>query len=448
MSLRDKDGYWETKCGWIPIDWQVKHIGEMTDVSAGGTPATNNPDYWNPAEVPWMSSGEVHQRRIRSTEKKISILGLQNSSAKVFPEKSVVMALAGQGKTRGCVAVLESEVATNQSLAAIYPSNQFEADFLFHNLDWRYMELRSLSSGEGGRGGLNLSIIKSIPVGMPPLREQQKIAKILTSVDEKLDVIARQIEAIEQLKQGLMQTLFSRGVGTQDANGRWEPHKKFKDSEFGKVPVDWVSTTLGSVCNGALQTGPFGSQLHADEYQDEGIPVLMPKDLIDCRAALSTAARISPARAKELAKHKLIAGDLLFSRRGDVARFALIDEQSAGALCGTGCLKARPSSMHSSAYIAHLLQLEAVRTWLEQNAVGQTMPNMNTATLSSLPLVMPASRREQEEIADILNSVDAKIGALLTKQLLNQALKRGLMQKLLTGEWRVKVDEAVPAVNG
>lgn len=280
----------------------------------------------------------------------------------------------------------------------------------------------------------------------PPFPEQKKIAAILTTVDDKLDVITRQIEAILTLKQGLMQTLFSRGVGTQDSNGHWVPHTKFKNSELGEIPATWVLTTLGSVCDGALQTGPFGSQLHADEYQDEGVPVLMPKDLERCRAKLATAARISPARADELSRHKLLVGDLLFSRRGDVARFALIDEDSEGALCGTGCLKARPSAAHSSAFLAQLLQLDVVRAWLEQNAVGQTMPNMNTGILSSLPLVVPVDRREQDEIANILDSVDSKLQVLALKQSHFASLKRGLMQKLLTGEWRVKVDDTPAAV--
>ena len=209
---------------------------------------------------------------------------------------------------------------------------------------------------------------------------------------------------------------------------------------MGEIPATWVLTTLGSVCDGALQTGPFGSQLHANEYQDDGVPVLMPKDLVKCRATLATAARISPARAEELSKHKLFVGDLLFSRRGDVARFALIDKESAGALCGTGCLKARPSAAHSPAFIAHLLQLDVVRAWLEQNAVGQTMPNMNTGILSSLPLVVPVGRQEQDEIARLLDSVDSKLQVLAAKQSHHQTLKRGLMQKLLTGEWRVNLD--------
>lgn len=317
------------------------------------------------------------------------------------------------------------------------PRSEFDWSWLYYVIS--SFDLKKLNEASGVPS-LSRASLEALDLATPPYREQQKIAAILTAVDDKLNIIARKIEATQTLKQGLMQTLFSRGVGAQDANGHWVPHSEFKDSELGEIPDTWVLTTLGSVCDGALQTGPFGSQLHADEYQDDGVPVLMPKDLMNCRATLTTAARISPARAEELSKHKLFVGDLLFSRRGDVARFALIDMDSAGALCGTGCLKARPSSAHNSAFLAHLLQLDVVRAWLEQNAVGQTMPNMNTSILSSLPLVVPAGRQEQDEIARVLDSVDSKLQVLAAKQSHHQNLKRGLMQKLLTGEWRVSLD--------
>ena len=161
------------------------------------------------------------------------------------------------------------------------------------------------------------------------------------------------------------------------------------------LPDGWKLTTLGKVCEGKLQTGPFGSQLHAYEYQETGVPVLMPKDIINCRADISNAAKISTQRADDLRKHRLLAGDLLFSRRGDVARFALIDEKTEGSICGTGCLKARPSKNHSPIFLSYILQKNTVKTWLEQNAVGQTMPNMNTAILTELPLISASSRKRK-----------------------------------------------------
>ena len=203
------------------------------------------------------------------------------------------------------------------------------------------------------------------------------------------------------------------------------------------VPKGWKLTSLGEICNGNLQTGPFGSQLHAHEYVPVGIPVLMPKDLIGCRAKLADAAKINQKKAQELKKHFLKTGDLLFSRRGDVARFALIDEESEGSICGTGCLKARPSDKHSSAFLAYFLQKDSIRKWLEQNAVGQTMPNMNTEILNELPLMAASSKQEEDRIAQILSTWDNAIS--VTEKLLtnSQLQKKALIQQLLTGKKRL-----------
>ncbi|HDY84267.1 hypothetical protein LCGC14_0896750 [marine sediment metagenome] len=202
------------------------------------------------------------------------------------------------------------------------------------------------------------------------------------------------------------------------------------------VPSGWKITSLGNICDGQLQTGPFGSQLHAHEYTDSGTAVIMPKDLINNRADINSAAKIPAERAQTLSKHTLKDGDLLFSRRGDVARFALIDDKSKGSLCGTGCLKATPSEKHSSKFLAYFLQKDAVRKWLEQNAVGQTMPNMNTSILMELPLMVASSYVEEEKIAQILSTWDKAITT--TEQLLanSQHQKKALMQQLLTGKKR------------
>ncbi|MBF8643072.1 restriction endonuclease subunit S [Pseudomonas luteola] len=428
MSVAGKPGYQETVAGWIPVEWKAKFIGEMTDVSAGGTPSTNCEEYWNPPEVPWMSSGEVHLRRIYSTEKKISNLGLRNSAAKVFPKKSVVMALAGQGKTRGCVAVLESEVATNQSLAAIYPSEHFDTDFLFHNLNWRYQELRALSSGEGGRGGLNLSIIKAVPVGLPPLLEQQKIAAILTSVDDKLDVIARQIEATETLKKGLMQTLFSRGVGTQDANGRWVPHALFKESQLGKIPVVWEVSTQGNVAKFLN-----GRAYKLTEWEEEGTPVIRLQNLT------GSGDKYYYSNLK-LPPHQYVHnGDLLYMWSASFGPFIWQGEK---AIYHYHIWKIECGEHLDKMYMYYSLfgLTEAMRG----KTNGSTMMHLTKAGMERHSIALPPMS-EQRRIAEILTGVDAKIDLLLSRQSHYQSLKRGLMQKLLTGEWRVKLDSPTEA---
>ncbi|MFN1549708.1 restriction endonuclease subunit S [Vibrio natriegens] len=214
------------------------------------------------------------------------------------------------------------------------------------------------------------------------------------------------------------------------------------------VPKGWKLTSLGEVCSGSLQTGPFGSQLHAHEYTDEGVPVLMPKDLINYRANNESAAKIPEHRADDLKKHTLQSGDLLFSRRGDVARFALIESDYPRSLCGTGCLKATPNKAHSPLFLSYFLQKNAVKKWLEQNAVGQTMPNMNTAILAELPLMVASSREEEDKIAKILSTWDKAIST--TEKLIetSKQQKKSLMQQLLTGKKRLVNPETGKAFEG
>ncbi|HIF9064496.1 TPA: restriction endonuclease subunit S [Photobacterium damselae] len=214
------------------------------------------------------------------------------------------------------------------------------------------------------------------------------------------------------------------------------------------VPNSWKLTSLGEVCSGKLQTGPFGSQLHAHEYTEEGVPVLMPKDLINFRANHDSAAKIPVNRSEDLKKHILKSGDILFSRRGDVARFALIESDLPTSLCGTGCLKATPNKAHSPLFLSYFLQKNAVKKWLEQNAVGQTMPNMNTAILAELPLMVASCREEEDKIAQILSTWDR--GIATTEKLIDASKqqKKALMQQLLTGKKRLIDPETGKAFEG
>ncbi len=437
MNAVGLPGCQEGDAASVPADWVVLKIGEMTEVSAGGTPATGNKSYWFPPEVPWMSSGEVHKRRIFTTEKKISTLGLTNSAAKVFPKRSVVMALAGQGKTRGCVAVLEAEVATNQSLAAIYPSKAFDTDFLFHNLDWRYKELRSLSSGEGGRGGLNLSIIKSVPIGLPPLPEQRKIAAILTAVDDKLDVIARQIKATKTLKQGLMQTLFSRGVGTQDADARWVPHAEFKDSELGEIPAAWEVATLNQ-CSKVIYRYPG---FYGFEPLESGIPVVRGEHIKNGRLSTDWGNYwyVTEDDSKKFPKTVLEKGDLVMAVRGTVGNFGVVGPEHVGAQISPNLIRISPNEKLVDSSFFYFQMDSSARALQKSYVQSQALPSLSASDIKGIPMPLPPIR-EQEKIGEVLSAVDKKLRHLLDRKSLNEVLKRGLMQKLLTGEWRVSVD--------
>jgi type I restriction enzyme, S subunit len=194
------------------VAWEEKNIGHISEnVTSGGTPSTSEKSYWG-GSIRWMNSGELNHKKVHEVQGRITDEGLKNSSTKIIPKMCVLIGLAGQGKTRGTVAINMLELCINQSIAAIFPNHKkFSSDFLYHNLDGRYDELRSLSAGGEGRGGLNLQIINSMVVPLPCIKEQQRIADCLSSIDELIALQAQKLEALKTHKKGLMQQLFPVG---------------------------------------------------------------------------------------------------------------------------------------------------------------------------------------------------------------------------------------------
>lgn len=163
---------------------EIVKLGSISELKSGGTPKTENLEYWENGNIPWMSSGEVNKGNIYETEKKITKEGYNNSSAKMLPKNTVVIALAGQGKTRGTVAITRIELCTNQSICGIIPNEKLNSDFLYHYLKTQYENLRQLSSGDGTRGGLNLKMLNNYLVPLPPLEVQKRIVEVLDNFEK------------------------------------------------------------------------------------------------------------------------------------------------------------------------------------------------------------------------------------------------------------------------
>ncbi len=195
----------------------------------------------------------------------------------------------------------------------------------------------------------------------------------------------------------------------------------------------WRRSMLGTLVeeHGGLQTGPFGSQLHASDYVPTGIPVLMPRDLAGNVISADEAGRISQQKALGLLRYRLRAGDIILARRGKIGRCALVTGAEEGWLCGTGCLRVRPASTVSSEFLFQLFQSQRTVRWLGANAVGQTMPNLNMKILSQLPIELPPLAT-QKRIAEILGSVDQTISATLRVIEQTATVKQGFLEHLLT----------------
>lgn len=167
--------------------------------------------------------------------------------------------------------------------------------------------------------------------------------------------------------------------------------------------------TLGDICDqtgGEIKTGPFGSQLHKEDYSEQGTPVVMPSDIEDQGISTESVARVSEEHVERLSQHQLSVGDIVYARRGDIGRCALITNHEKGWLCGTGCLRVSPGNgiVDPEFLYYHLRQPQLIE-WIENQAVGATMPNLNTEILRSVPIDYPPLSC-QKRIASILSAFD------------------------------------------
>jgi len=207
------------------------------------------------------------------------------------------------------------------------------------------------------------------------------------------------------------------------------------ESLLGDLPANWETTTLGEICQrggGSIQTGPFGSQLHASDYVEVGIPSIMPQNIGDNRVVPDGIARITEKDAKRLGRYLVKNGDIVYSRRGDIERRALITKKEDGWLCGTGCLRVRfgASDFIDPQYASFYLGDLSVREWIVRHAIGATMPNLNTSILSALPFVVPPLS-EQRAIAGILGALDDKIEVNRRMNITLEAMARAVFTEMV-----------------
>lgn len=193
-------------------NWDELKLDSLSKkIIAGATPKTSVGEYWIDGTIYWMSSGEIHKKKIYSTDKMITQEGYDHASTTMIPINCVLIALAGQGITRGTVAVNKIELCTNQSIASIITNDKLNYNYLFYYLEKNYEKLRSLSNSDGGKGSLNLSILKSLKIKLPmTIEEQTKISSFITKIDEKVELLTNKKDEIIKFKQYLLQNMFPK----------------------------------------------------------------------------------------------------------------------------------------------------------------------------------------------------------------------------------------------
>lgn len=201
----------------IPPTWKWVRIGDVLQITSGGTPKKSNKEYYG-GTVPWIKTGEIKWNRISDAEEYITELGVENSSTKWLPKNSVLVAMYGQGLTRGRAAILDIEATCNQAVCALLPCNYILPEYLFYYFMEGYNRFRSVAKG-GNQENLSATVISSFPLPLPPLEEQKAIVEILDEIFEKENKILEVLNMdIEVIKSSILSKAFKGQLGTNDPN--------------------------------------------------------------------------------------------------------------------------------------------------------------------------------------------------------------------------------------
>ncbi|WVN79231.1 restriction endonuclease subunit S (plasmid) [Rhodococcus sp. M8-35] len=393
-------------------------LGHTARIGNGSTPRRDSTIYWDDGDIPWLNSSVVNESRVTQAEQFVTAAALRECHLPVVAPGSVLVGLTGQGKTRGMATILEIEATINQHIAYVTPDrSRWLPGYLLWSLRAVYDELRYLSEENGStKGGLTCEALKQFRLTLPPVKYQRAICDYLDRETARIDTL------IEE-QQRLIEVLRERRVSAIAA-------------EFAET----ATTPLRQVIEYA-QTGPFGTQLTADEYVDNGVPVINPTHIQRGRIVPDDSITVTPEKAEDLARYRLAAGDIVLGRKGEVDKSALVDGQSAGYVCGSDAMALRPAAGTVPDYLWWFLQSAEAHSQLEFWSVGATVSGLNQTTIRKVRLPLPGEQ-EQRRIARYLYEKTAKIDALIGETLqfigLSQERRSALITAAVTGQIDVR----------
>ena len=417
----------------IPEEWEIHTVESVSKkIVSGGTPSTTMLEYWN-GNIPWTRSSVLLDPYLKSGEKFITAEGLRNSSSVLIPKNNL---LVSSRVSVGNISISAIDVAISQDVTGIIINKAYaRSEFLYWYLKQHIKKLVLISQGTTIQGFTRKELAKLL-VFLPSLSEQQKIASVLSGVDALIESTQKVIEKTERLKKGLMQKLLTRGIG----------HTEFKKVKwlFGKeieIPENWSYEKLSQFCEkeGDVVAGPFGSNLIVNDYRKQGIPIIRLQNIERNQFIEKNLQFIDKKKAKELQYHSYKPSDLVLAKLGDpIGKTCRIPANFSPGIVVADVVRIRPSKQKTDyRFMEYALNSDLCKKQLNKEKIGTTRPRVNLKQVRNLQLPL-SPFPEQTKIASILSGVDAYVKKNQDCKKKMERLKKGLMQKLLSGQIRVK----------
>lgn len=404
-------GYVKNKKVVIPQQWRLPQIKDIASISSGSTPNRNNSEYWN-GNIAWVTTGELSSGHVNHTSELITVKAVKETKMRIYPQGTLLMAMYGQGKTRGTVAILEIDAAVNQACAAITIKNG-NSKFLFYQLKNSYQDIRKLSN-TGNQENLNADIIKSYQVPWAPDEEQERISAILTTQDKVIELKEKRLAEKQRQKKYLMQQLLTGKKRLPGFSGEW---KNIKLCEVLSERKEKNVEQNLRICSVAVQKGVVDQVEHLGRSY-----------------AANDTSNYSVAHYGDIIYTKSPTGDFLY---GIVKQNLLQETVAVSPLYGVFTPMTFGLGYFLHTYFQSAICARNYLLPIVQKGAKNTI-NITNDTFISSKLYLPLDAEEQTAIADTFIAADREIDLLRQDIEQEKQKKKALMQLLLTGIVRVK----------
>ena len=408
----------QTEVGLIPDDWEVKSLNDIGKFIGGGTPNTNNANYWK-GNIPWISSADISKDSINTLipTRFITKEAISCSATKLCPKNTIlIVSRVGVGK----LAISNTEVCTSQDFTNLVCNNNVDESFVAYQL---LPELQKKASEAQGTSikGITTEEIRSLQIPFPLLAEQQRIAKALSDLESLISTTEKLLQKKKNIKQGAMQNLLT---GKKRLPG-FAKSTRTKMTELGEIPEDWEVLSFDELFDICTET------ISVDSIKKESY-IGIENMLQDKMGVIKNETVLNYLKVREYRKQ-----DILVSNIRPYLKKIWFADKNGG--CSTDVLVFRKKRNSDNAdFLFKIVSDDRFFNIVNDNAVGTKMPRGDKNIIKHVLFAIPTTKEEQTAIANVLSSMDKEIETLNTKLEKYRNLKTAMMQQLLTGKIRLK----------
>lgn len=408
------EGFKKTEVGVIPVDWEVKKLGEIALLERGKFSARprNDPKYFG-GDIPFIQTGDVTKSNgiISTYYQSLNEQGLRVS--KLFPPNTLFFTIAAN---IGDVGIAPFETACPDSLIAITPGMKVDKKWFFHILKSRKKSFEGLAT-QNAQLNINLEKLQPYLLQLPSLPEQKAIALSLSDTDALIAACDRAITKKRNIKQGAMQQLLTGKMRLPGFSGEWEVKK-----------LENLSSEIGD-----------GIHATPDYVDSSDFYFINGNNLIRNSIQITDNTKCISKEEYYKYKNKLNDKTILLSINGTIGNIAFFRDEKV--ILGKSVAYINIHIFTYKYYIFYVLQTHTTSCYFEDELTGSTIRNLSLKSIRNTPVSIPPTLEEQKAIAQILSDMDAEIAALEKKRDKYKCIKQGMMQELLTGKTRLKIND-------